>query len=246
MSSLLDRFTHPRVKALRAWAVHLYTALGNIAAFLALIAITDGRPRDVFFFLALAILIDSTDGALARAWDVSRWTPTFDGRKLDDITDYLTYVFIPMFFAYEFKLVAAPWMPVLGLVLLASAFGFCQDWAKTEDGFFTGFPSYWNVVVFYFYVFGWPPAVNALILLVLALLVFVPLRYVYPSKTKFWRSLTLALGAIWAALLVWLAVTLDAPNPVLAWLSLAYPVYYLALSLYLHFNRPAAKRPEAG
>jgi phosphatidylcholine synthase len=131
---------------------------------------------------------------------------------------------------------------VLGLVLLASAFGFCQDWAKTEDGFFTGFPSYWNVVVFYFYVLRWPPEVNALILFVLAVLVFVPLRYVYPSKTKFWRPLTLVLGALWAALLVWLAATLDLPNATLAWLSLAYPAYYFLLSLYLHFNRPALKR----
>lgn len=243
MSSFPERLTHPRVKALRAWAVHLYTALGNIAAFLALIAITNGQPREVFFFLALAILIDSSDGALARAWDVSRWTPTFDGRKLDDITDYLTYVFIPMFFAYEFQLVTAPWTLVIGLVLLASAFGFCQDWAKTEDGFFTGFPSYWNVVVFYFYVLGLPPEVNALILFVLALLVFVPLRYVYPSKTKFWQPLTLVLGALWALLLAWLVITIEAPDAMLAWLSLAYPAYYVALSLYLHFNRPAPKRP---
>ncbi len=242
MSPLSERPTPTCIKALRAWAVHLYTALGNIAAFLALIAITNGQPRAAFFFLALAILIDSTDGALARAWDVSRWTPNFDGRKLDDITDYLTYVFIPMFFAYEFRLVTAPWTPVIGLVLLASAFGFCQDWAKTEDGFFTGFPSYWNIVVFYFYVLRLPPEVNALILFVLTLLVFVPLRYVYPSKTKFWRPLTLTLGALWALLLAWLAATSEAPNVTLAWLSLAYPAYYLALSLYLHFNRPGLKR----
>jgi phosphatidylcholine synthase len=231
-----------RLRTLRAWAVHLYTSLGNIAAFVALIAITDNRPREVFIFLALAIFIDSTDGALARAWDVSRWTPTFDGRKLDDITDYLTYVFIPMFFAYEYKLVAAPWTPVLGLVLLASAFGFCQDWAKTDDGFFTGFPSYWNVVVFYLFLLQWPVAVNGLLLFALAVLVFVPIRYIYPSKTRFWRPVTVAGGLVWGAMAAWLALTFEQPNPLVLQLSLLYPVYYFVLSVYLHFRPRSAPR----
>lgn len=231
-----------RLRTLRAWAVHLYTALGNIAGFLALIAVTDGRPRDVFIFLALAIFIDSTDGVLARAWQVARWTPNFDGRKLDDITDYLTYVFIPVFFAYEYQLVTGPFTLVLGLVLLASAFGFCQDWAKTEDGFFTGFPSYWNVVVFYLYLLGTDPVFNGLVLLVLALLVFVPLRYVYATKTRFWRPLTLGLGVVWGLALIWIIVQFDRPDPTVLWLSLLYPAYYVALSIYLHFNRGLASR----
>jgi phosphatidylcholine synthase len=231
---------HPerkRLRTLRAWLVHLYTSLGNIAAFLALIAITERRPRDVFLFLALAILIDSTDGMLARAWDISRWTPTFDGRKLDDITDYLTYVFIPMFFAYEFQLVTGPWLAVLGFVLLASAFGFCQDWAKTDDGFFTGFPSYWNVVVFYMYLMELPGEINALILFGLAVLVFVPIRYVYPSKTRSLRSTTIGLGAVWGVTLVVLLATIEQPHPYVLALSFVYPVYYFALSFYLHFTR---------
>lgn len=223
----------------RAWAVHLYTALGNIAAFLALVAITERRPRDVFLFLAAAVLIDSTDGVLARACDVSRWTPTFDGRKLDDITDYLTYVFIPVFFAYEFQLVSGPWTWVLGLILLASAFGFCQDWAKTEDGFFTGFPSYWNVVVFYLFLLGLPAAINGLILLALAVLVFVPVRYVYPTKTRPLRRLTLTLGAMWGAALAGLLAAFAQPPAALLAASLVFPMYYFALSLYLHFRRPA-------
>lgn len=240
MTVLGNLVQHARVKAGLAWAVHLYTALGNIAGFMALIAVTDGRVRDVFLYMAAAIFIDSTDGPLARAFDVSRWTPSFDGRKLDDITDYLTYVFIPMFFAYRFHLVPAEWLAVLGLVLLASAFGFCQDWAKTEDGFFTGFPSYWNVVVFYMYLLGLAPGVNAVILAGLALLVFVPLRYVYPTKTKFLRPLTIGLGAAWALALLWVMFTFEAPDLTVVWLSLLYPVYYFGLSLYLHFNRPRA------
>ena len=41
---------------------------------------------------------------------------------------------------------------VLLLPLLASAYGFCQTSAKTDDGYFLGFPSYWNLVAFYLYI----------------------------------------------------------------------------------------------
>ncbi|MBL8094024.1 MAG: hypothetical protein JNL73_07620 [Anaerolineales bacterium] len=226
----------------RAWLVHLYTALGNIAAFSALIAITNRHPGDVFIWLAIAIFIDSTDGALARAWDVARWTPNFDGRKLDDITDYLTYVFIPMYFAHAYGLVAGPGVLALGVVLLAAAFGFCQDWAKTEDGYFTGFPNYWNIVVLYLYWFNLPLELNAFILVALAFLVFVPIKYVYATKTVFWRPVTLALGVVWGLLLLALLRDFEQPDRLLLALSFLYPVYYTALSFYLHF-RPQRRNP---
>ncbi len=233
----VDAASESRFKVARAWLVHLYTALGNIAAFCALIAIIDQNPRNVFIWLSIAIFIDSTDGVLARRWEVSRWTPRFDGRKLDDITDYLTYVFIPMFFAYEYGIVSGMGMVSLGIVLLAAAFGFCQDWAKTEDGFFTGFPNYWNIVVLYLYWLRLPVDINALILLVLAVLVFVPIKYVYATKTHFWRPTTLVLGAIWGLILIFLLANFESPNPWLFWISFFYPVYYTALSFYLHFGR---------
>lgn len=231
-----------RFRVARAWLVHLYTALGNIAAFCALIAIIDHQPRDVFIWLIVAIFIDSTDGVLARSWDVARWTPHFDGRKLDDITDYLTYVFIPMFFAYEYGLVTGWGNIALGVVLLAAAFGFCQDWAKTEDGFFTGFPNYWNIVILYLYWLKLPVDANALILLVLAFLVFVPIKYVYATKTRFWRPGTLVLGAVWGVLLIVLLMDFESPDLWLVWASFFYPVYYTALSFYLHFGRRPTTR----
>lgn len=233
----VDAASDSRFKVARAWLVHFYTALGNIAAFCALIAIIDQNPRNVFIWLSIAIFIDSTDGVLARRWEVSRWTPRFDGRKLDDITDYLTYVFIPMFFAYEYGIVSGMGMVSLGIVLLAAAFGFCQDWAKTEDGFFTGFPNYWNIVVLYLYWLKLPVDVNALILLVLAFMVFVPIKYVYATKTRFWRPTTLVLGVIWGLILIFLLANFESPNPWLFWISFFYPVYYTALSFYLHFGR---------
>lgn len=230
------QFSNTNFSKMRAWAVHFYTSLGLIAGLLALIAIAEGRPRDVFIFLGLALWIDSTDGMLARGWEVITWAPRFDGRKLDDITDYLNYVFVPVFFIYQFEPISGIWTLVFPLVLLASAYGFCQKAAKTEDGYFTGFPSYWNVLAFYFYVLGAPPAVISLLLLFFAVMVFVPIKYIYPSRTPVLRQFNIGLGFFWFLTLCLIMVDFENPDPRIVYLSLVYPVYYMMLSFYLHFR----------
>lgn len=227
---------HSRLPTVRAWAVHFYTSLGLVAGLLALIAIAEGRPRDVFIFLGLALWIDATDGMLAREWEVTIWTPRFDGRKLDDITDYLNYTVIPVLFIYQFGLASGVWTLVLPVVLLASAYGFCQKAAKTDDGYFTGFPSYWNVLAFYFYLLNTPSAVNGLLLLFFAVMVFVPIKYIYPSRTPVFRTLNIGLGFFGFLILCLIMINFDSPDPRLVYLSLIYPIYYLGVSFYLHFR----------
>ena len=105
-----------------AWLVHLYTASSVVCGFLALTRIFYDRYRDAFFWLAVAVLIDTTDGVLARRTDVASRLPWFNGAKLDDIVDYVTYVFVPAFFAWHALLVperAA--MLVAAAMLLSSA-----------------------------------------------------------------------------------------------------------------------------
>ena len=157
-----------------AWLVHAYTATGAVLAWLALLAFVEFRFRDGFVWLAVQVLVDATDGLLARAADVSRRTPHFNGAKLDDIVDYLTYVFVPAFFVWRAQLVSDAWaLPVVAAILLSSAYGFNRDDAKTADHFFTGFPSYWNISVFYLHLAGWGGTTNTVILLTFAVLVFV-------------------------------------------------------------------------
>jgi len=224
-----------RLTELRAWAVHLYTSLGLVLGFLALIAAADGRAWEVTVLMGLAMIVDGTDGALARWWQVSRWLPGFDGRKLDDITDYLNYAFIPVYCLYRFELVPAAWLPALFVVLLAAAYGFCQVNAKTDDKYFTGFPNYWNLVVFYMYLLRLPPAVNVLILLFLAVMVFVPIKYI-STQTLFMRSIYAALLALWSLNILIILFNFDRPDPRLVYLSLLFPAYHVALSFYLNFR----------
>lgn len=226
------------MRKLGAKLVHIYTAAGAVLAFIGARAIADRDDRLALAMMFLANVIDATDGVLARRARVKEVLPHIDGARIDDLVDYITFVFLPMLL-----LDAAGGLParaallVISVVLLSSAFGFAAVDAKTPDHFFTGFPSYWNVVVLYLMMFRVPPAVNAVILLVLSALVFVRTGYVYPSRTPVLRGLTLALAAGWSALLgVIIYMWPNAPRS-LGIASLAFPVYYLVLSLVLDARR---------
>ncbi|MDD5557738.1 MAG: CDP-diacylglycerol O-phosphatidyltransferase [bacterium] len=219
-----------------AWAVHAYTALGAAAGLLALHAFLDGSARRAFGLLAAALLIDSTDGALARRFRVAEVLPRFDGRRLDDIVDYCAYVFVPAVILAAGGLLPDGAWGWACVPALASAYGFCREDAKTADGFFTGFPSYWNIVVLHLWLLRWPAAVNLAVVLLLSALVFWPVRYIDPFKTVPLRRLTVPLTIAWAAAGIVLIATMRRPNPLLLRASLLYCAYYLIASFGIHFG----------
>ena len=224
-----------------AWIAHLYTASGALFAFLAALAVIEFDYRAAFFWLGVQMIVDATDGVLARALRVSERLPWFNGAKLDDIVDYLCYVFVPALIVWRAILVPDAWtMSVVGAMLLSSAYGFNRADAKSPDHFFTGFPSYWNIGVFYMLVLRLPDRVNGVILLELAVMVFVPNRYVYPSRTPVLRRLTNVLGAIWGVLIGVMLWQYPAVSPPVLWASLVFPVYYFGLSFWLQFARKSA------
>ncbi len=236
-SSILN-FQSSKVPILFAWLVHLYTASGALVAFFALLLIDHEKYQAAFWLMYLAVLIDATDGTLARAARVKELISWFDGDRLEDIIDYLNYVLVPSFFLLRADLLPqgdALWLAAAPL--LASAYGFCQKEAKTQDHFFLGFPSYWNILVFYLYVMQTPRWLNAFLILILSALVFVPLRYLYPSRSPVLRGLTVGLGIIWGIILLIIIYSLPQPPPYLAHASLLYPVYYTILSFWLEMRR---------
>jgi len=229
-----------RARRAAAWGVHLLTASSAPAGLLAMRATVQGDAATAFLWMAYTLAVDAIDGTLARAVRVKEVIPWVDGSRLDDVVDYFTYVLVPAFFLLQMNLLPAGWaMPVLALVVIASGYGFSQASAKTADHFFTGFPSYWNIVAFYLYALGWSPGVNAAWLVALAVGVFVPIRYVYPSRTTTLRALTVTLGIAWAVALVYALLHLDPVPRRLVVASLAFPVYYVVLSLVLHVRRRA-------
>lgn len=221
--------------------VHGYTASGAILAFLGLRAVVAHDYRGAFAAMFAATLVDATDGVLARAARVKDALPNVDGAKIDDIVDYITFVFLPLFLLDAAGgLPARLALPVIAVVLLSSAYGFAAVDAKSADHFFTGFPSYWNIVVFYAMALGLPPEVNAAMLLVLSGLIFVRTGYVYPSRMPVLRSVTAVLAAVWASMLGWIIWRWPAAARAVVIASLAFPVYYFVLSAVLHVRRRQA------
>ena len=230
-----------------AWLVHAFTATGAVLAYMAVEATVAGDTRRAFLCLAVATLVDAVDGGLARLAHVKERTPQFNGARLDDIVDYLTFVFVPVFILRHDGLLpaGAGGLAVAAAVLLASAYGFSREDAKTPDHFFTGFPSYWNIVAVYMVAIQLPPLTNAAILGGLAAMVFVPIGYIYPSRTPRWQVATVVLGALWTVAMAAIIWQLPDASSWLVRVSLLYPVYYFALSFLLHFQRTPASKREA-
>ncbi len=221
-----------------AWLVHLYTASGAVLAFFSLLLIEQADYQHAFWLMYLAVVIDASDGTLARRARVKELIPWFDGDRLEDIIDYLNYVLVPSLLLIRAGLLPqndALW--IAAMPLLASAYGFCQKEAKTADHFFLGFPSYWNIVAFYLFVMQTPRWLNAFLILVFSALVFVPIKYLYPSRSPVFQGLTVTLGSIWGAMVLAIIYQLPQPNALLVYSSLIFPAYYLMTSFWLAARR---------
>jgi len=216
------------------WAVHGLTAFGAVLGLFALLAAADGALARAALLLLLALAVDGVDGALARRLRVGQRAPQLDGRRLDDIVDYLNYVVVPACFLWWAGVVEWPWL--LAAPVLASAWGFGRSDAKVQrDGehFFTGFPSCWNVAAIYLWQFQWSAAAAAALLLALSLLVFAPLRFVHPGRLRVLRWTTGLSALAWWLLLI---AAICFPHAAARWrlleISLLFPAWYLALSAW--------------
>jgi phosphatidylcholine synthase len=231
-----------RSQRLAAWLVHIFTASGAVVGLFALYAIHLGNFIGAFWLMGVTLIIDGLDGLLARRFRAKEAAPTVDGELLDNIIDYFNYVIVPAFFLLVADLLPPGWSLVgVSVLVLASAYQFTQPQAKTADHFFKGFPSYWNIVVFYIFFLQLSPWANLFIVLLLSALVFVPIKYVYPSRleyltTKRWLRTAVLLGAVlWGLATAGMLFVYPESNPLFAIVSIGYVVFYVALSIYRTF-----------
>lgn len=223
-----------------AWLVHLLTASTAVIGVLTLLAIHEQRFVDALWWMCAAILIDAIDGTFARGLHVKKFIPSIDGALLDNIVDYLNYVITPCFFLMlnESMLPSASKLLVVTLICLSSAYQFTQMDAKTPDHFFKGFPSYWNIVLLYLFIFHTPMLFNAWFLVILAILVFVPIKYVYPSRLDYltelpWLRVTMFIASICYGLAsAGLLYTYPSKHPLIVFYVFAYMIFYFGFSLF--------------
>jgi len=229
-------------KRIAAWLVHCFTATGAVFSLLTLHAIFWQEFKLAFYLMAVTIFIDSIDGFMARAANAKEVVPQIDGALLDNIIDYVNYVIVPAFFIIESDLLPYGLRIIgAGIIALASAYQFSQIDAKTNDHFFKGFPSYWNIVIFYLFVWNSSQLVNLLIIIFLAIMVFVPVKYAYLSRPHFLirnktiQTIIIIFTLLWALSSAGLLYLYPDTNRQLSFISFGYIIFYILLSLYRTF-----------
>jgi phosphatidylcholine synthase len=224
------------MKKVLAWSVHLFTATGAIWGFLTILAIFEQNWRAAIIWMILAMFVDGFDGMLARWFHVKEYASQVDGALLDNIIDYLNYVVVA-----AFLLIKAPNLLPVGFemaaafsILLTSAYQFSQVDAKMDEQsfFFKGFPSVWNFLVIYLMLLGLNPWINLALVIICNVLVFVPVKYVYPSRNTRLRRLTLGLTYLYGAIAIWALLQYPSVPQWIVWISLIYVGYYALLSLF--------------
>lgn len=229
-----------RFSVVLAWSVHVFTALGAVIAILTFDAIIRGHYNSAFWWMFTGVAIDSVDGSLARRFRVKEFASALDGSLLDNIVDYLNYVVTPaIMLMVHPDLLPNMWhLVVPSCIVLSSAYQFSHVHAKTSDNFFLGFPSYWNIAVFYLVAFRTPPVPNVAILLFLVATIFMPVKYLYLSRMTHVSKSAWMHGVIWLISLGYLLAVLAILLEISAFADISkaylliYVAFYVALSLY--------------
>jgi len=209
------------------FAIHVLTASGAALGLLAVLAAFEGDWSAAFIWLGLALLVDGVDGPIARRFKIQERLPKWDGAAMDVVIDYATYVFVPAIVIAEAMELPPMLGAALGVVItVTSALYYADTRMKQPDYSFRGFPVVWNMAVFVLFTFLPPPEVTTAVVLILAILTFMPVNFVHPIRVEKWRNVTLAVMAVWLIAGFWLLATdFTAPDFV--------KLILLAASLYL-------------
>jgi len=223
----------PQIKAL---AVHLFTATGAVFAMLAMLAAVDGEWALMFLWLVVAFAVDGIDGPLARKYEVKKYAGEFDGVLLDLIIDYLTYVFIPAFALFKSGLLPGwtGWFAII-VITFASAMYFADTRMKTKDNSFSGFPGCWNMLVLVLFALSPSFWVILILVSVLAVGMFFPLKFIHPVRTERWRMVSLPMALAWTFFAGWAAWVDFHPESWAHWGLVITSVYLLLVGIVQQF-----------
>ncbi len=188
----------------KALGVHLLTATGAVLSMLALLAAVEENWSAMFSWLIVALVVDAVDGPLARRYLVKVNWPTYDGVLMDLIIDYLTYVFIPAFALFKSGLLTGwtGWLAIIAIVY-GSVVYFVDTRMKTVDNSFSGFPACWNMVVLVLFALKPPEWAILLVVVVLTVAMFLPVRFIHPVRTARWRAVSLPVAMAWVIFAAW-------------------------------------------
>ncbi len=228
-----DACASTRGERIRAWAVHAFTALGIVAAMLALRDVLTDHPDRAILWMLLTLVIDGVDGPVARALRVEEHVPRIDGYVLDLIIDYVTCVIVPACFMYEFAVVPQDnfGIAVLCVLVATSAIWFARKDMMSADFWFRGFPAAWNLVAPVMFLLEARTSVGAGIALVLSVLSLTTIPFPHILRATFLRALTVAAAVVWIGGMVLGAVDYPHHSEIVRVLLITGSAYFIGLSV---------------
>ena len=217
---------------IKALSVHLLTATGAVLSMFAMLAAVEGNWQTMFLWLVLALLVDGIDGPLARRYDTPKNFPIYDGVLMDLIVDYLTYVFIPAYALFKSGMLTGwtGWLVIIA-ICYGSVIYFSDTRMKTKDKSFSGFPACWNMVVLVLFAVAPSQSVILAIVVLLTVGMFLPLKFVHPTRTQRWREITLPVSIAWVLFAGWAAWVNFAEGTWAHWGLVATSIYLVGAGI---------------
>ena len=217
---------------IKALSVHLLTATGAVLSMFAMLAAVEGNWQTMFLWLVLALLVDGIDGPLARRYDTPKNFPIYDGVLMDLIVDYLTYVFIPAYALFKSGMLTGwtGWLVIIA-ICYGSVIYFADTRMKTKDKSFSGFPACWNMVVLVLFAVAPSQSVILAIVVLLTVGMFLPLKFVHPTRTQRWREITLQVSIAWVLFAGWAAWVNFAEGTWAHWGLVATSIYLVGAGI---------------
>ncbi len=217
---------------IKALSVHLLTATGAVLSMFAMLAAVEGNWQTMFLWLVLALLVDGIDGPLARRYDTPKNFPIYDGVLMDLIVDYLTYVFIPAYALFKSGMLTGwtGWLVIIA-ICYGSVIYFADTRMKTKDKSFSGFPACWNMVVLVLFAVAPSQSVILAIVVLLTVGMFLPLKFVHPTRTQRWREITLPVSIAWVLFAGWAAWVNFAEGTWAHWGLVATSIYLVGAGI---------------
>jgi phosphatidylcholine synthase len=206
--------------------------MGAALGFAALVMATRGEWALMFFCLGIALFVDGIDGTIARRLNVAEMLPRWSGDVLDLVVDFVTYVFVPAYAITMSGLLPEVLSVPAGIaVVVTGALYFADRNMKTEDNYFRGFPTLWNAAAFYLFLLKPQPWLAAAAVAVLAVLTFVPFKFVHPFRVTRLRGVNIAAVLVWSGLATVALVSDLDPGPWVTGALVMVAVYVVTVGL---------------
>lgn len=217
-----------------SWLVHAFTASGLLAGFMAILAINEEEWRLATIWLIVAFFIDGVDGTFARMLDIKKTLPNVSGKMIDTVVDFVNYAVVPAYFLFMYEAFSDNLKyPAIALILIVSAIYYGKEGMIYKEMYFIGFPVLWNLIAFYIvFVINAGETVNFLVILIFAILHFIPLKFSYPSRKSRFQKIDLFIGIIFFLTMILTVYLYPEKNLLLTLNAYFCGIYFLGMAVF--------------